>query len=208
MVCVVRVLMSYLVCPRVVFLVHCCFCCSYIANLPGLLQNVLVGYADHTTLFCRIPHSRDRASVAASWNDDLAVISDWSSRWGMLVNPSKTREVLIYCSRTVENLFPDLVIDGAVVEMISELNILGVNLDSKLFLKKQVRAIAASASRRVGILRKTMRVFRDVACFWAFIFHVLENRSPVWMSAANWHLLLLDRIVGRCNQFKRWKCQS
>ena len=74
----------------------------------------------------------------------------------MLVNPSKTRGMLI--SRTVEPLFPDLLIDGSVVEMVSELKILGVILDSKLSFEKQVRAIAASASMRVGILRKTMSV--------------------------------------------------
>ena len=49
-----------------------------------------------------VPHPRDRSSVAASLNDDLAVISDWCSRWSMLVNPSKTRGVLISRSRTVE----------------------------------------------------------------------------------------------------------
>ena len=80
----------------------------YIADLPRLLQNELVGYADDSTLLCRIPHPRDRSSVAASLNDDLAVISDWCSRWGMLVNPSKTRGMLISRSRTVEPLFPDL----------------------------------------------------------------------------------------------------
>ena len=96
-------------------------------------------------------------------------------------------------------LFPDLVIDGSVVEMVFELKILGVILDSKLTFEKQVRAIAATASMRVGILRKTMSVFRDVAivakCFWAFILLVLEYSSPVWMSAATSHLSLLDRVV-------------
>ena len=128
--------------------------------------------------------------MAASLNDDLAAISDWCSRWGILVNPSKTRGVLI--SRTVEPLFPDLAIDGSVVETVSELKILGVILDSKLTFEKQVRAIAASALMRVGILRKTMSVFRDIAvvayCFWAFILPVLEYCSPVWMSAATSHL--------------------
>ena len=114
----------------------------------------------------------------------------------MLVNPSKSRGMLNSRSRTVEPLFPDLVIDGSVVEMVSELKILGVILDSKLTFEKQVRAIAASASMRVGILRKTMSVFLDVAvvsqCFWAFILPVLEYCSPVWMSAATSHLSLLD----------------
>ena len=61
-----------------------------ITNLPGLLKNVLVVYAEDSTLFCRIQHLRDRDSL----NDDLAMISDSCSRWGMLVNPSKTRGCL------------------------------------------------------------------------------------------------------------------
>ena len=173
----------------------------YIADLPRLLQNELVAYADDSTLLCRIPHPRDRSSVAASLNDDLAVISDWCSRWGMLVNPSKTMGMLISRTRTVEPLFPNLVIVGSVVEMVSELKILGVIFDSKLTFEKQVGAIAASASMRVGILRKIMSVFRDVAivskCFRAFILLVLEYCSPVWMSAATSHLSLLDRVVSQ-----------
>ena len=88
--------------------------------------------------------------------------------------------------------------------MVSELKILGVILDSKLTFEKQVRAIAATASMRVGILRKTMSVFRDVAivakCFWAFILPVLEYCSPVWISAATSHLSLLDCVVSQVSR--------
>ena len=123
----------------------------------------------------------------------------------MNVSESKQdRGILISRSHMVEPLLPDLVVDGNVVEMVSELKILGVILDSKLAFEKQVRAIAASASRRVGILMKTMSVFRDVAvvakCFWAFILPVLEYCSPFWMSAATSHLSLLDRVVGQVSQ--------
>ena len=52
----------------------------YIADLPRLLQNEMVGYADDSTLLCRIAHPRNRSSLAVSLNDDLAVISDWCSR--------------------------------------------------------------------------------------------------------------------------------
>ena len=98
--------------------------------------------------------------------------------------------------------------------MVSELKILGVILDSKLSFEKQVRAIAASASMRVGILRKTMSVFRDVTvvtkCFWAFILPVLD--------AATSHLSLLDSVVSQvgrlssgsvsCNLWHRRKVAS
>ena len=124
----------------------------YIAELPWLLQNVLVGYPDDYTLLCRIPHPRDRASVASSLNDDLAVISDWCSRSSMLVNPSKTRGMFISCSHTFEPLFPYLVVDGTVVEMVLKVSF------------RKVRAIAASASRKVDILRKIMSVFSGCRC--------------------------------------------
>ena len=101
-------------------------------------------------------------------------------------------------------MFPDMVVDGTIVEMVSELMILGVILDSKLAFEKQVRAIAASALRRVCILRKTMSVFRDIAvvakCFWAFKLPVLEYCSPVWMSAATSHLSLLDHDAGQVSR--------
>ena len=107
----------------------------YIADLSGLLQNVLVGYsayADDSTLLCRIPHPCDRASVVASLNEDLAMISDWCSMWGILANPKRRGRMLISCSRTVEHL----VIDGSIVE-----KILGAILHSKLAFEKQVRTV-------------------------------------------------------------------
>ena len=155
--------------------------------------------------------------MAASLNEDLAVISNWCSRWGMLVNPSKTRGMLISRSRTVEPLFPDLLIDGSVVEMVSELKILGVILDSKLSFEKQVRAIAASASMRVGI-EKDNECFSRCHCSCQVLLTVLEYCSPVWMSAATSHLSLLDRVVSQvgrlssgsvsCDLWHRRKVQS
>ena len=56
--------------------------------------------------------------------------------------------MLISRSRKVEFLFPDLVIDDSVVEMVSELKILGVILDSKFSFEKQARAIAAPVMRK------------------------------------------------------------
>ena len=58
--------------------------------------------------------------------------------------------------------------------------------------ENHVRSVAASVSRRIGILRKTRSVFRDNSilscCFLSFILPVLEYCSPVWMSAAVSHL--------------------
>ena len=91
--------------------------------------------------------------------------------------------------------------------MVSELKILGVILDSKLAFEKQVRAIiAASALRRVSILRKTMSVLIHVSVVANCSLPYLINTPCVELlffcldSAATSHLLLLDRVVGRVKQ--------
>ena len=56
-----------------------------------------------------------------------------------------------------------------------------------------------AASQRLGILRKSWRVFHDRLllgrCFRGFVLPVLEYCSAVWCSAAEAHLKLLDRPV-------------
>ena len=59
--------------------------------------------------------------------------------------------------------------------------------------------IAASASSKLEIWKKALCVFDDpeliLRCFWSVLLHMLENCSPVWMSAAASHLRLLDLFV-------------
>ena len=84
-----------------------------------------------------------------------------------------------------------------------DLDILGVTFDSKLTFEKRLRSVSRAASQRLGILRKSWRVFHDRLligrCFWGFVLRVLEYCSAVWCSAADIHLKLLDRVVsGAC----------
>ena len=80
-----------------------------------------------------------------------------------------------------------------------DLVILGVTFDSKMTFEKHLRSVSRAASERLGILRKSWRVFHDRSllgrCFRGFVLPVLEYCSAVWCSAANKHLKLLDRAV-------------
>ena len=114
-------------------------------------------------------------------------------------------------SRMVEPLFPDLVADGTVVEMVSELKLLGVILDSKLAFEKQVRAIAASASRRVSILRKTMdnECFSRCRCYCQMLLGIHTPCARVLFSSLwaklevevrwKWHLCVFFKINSLVN---------
>ena len=68
--------------------------------------------------------------------------------------------------------------------------------DSKMTFEKHLRSVSRAALQRLGILRKSWRVFHDRAllgrCFRGFDLPVLEYYSAVWCLAADTHLKLLD----------------
>ena len=80
-----------------------------------------------------------------------------------------------------------------------DLVIYGVTFNSKMTFEKHLRSVSKAASQRLGILRKTWRVFHDRLllgrCFRCFVRPVLEYCSAVWYSAADTHLKLMDRVV-------------
>ena len=62
-----------------------------------------------------------------------------------------------------------------------------------------VRDIVSRVSQRIGILRLVERIFVDTSvllrCYFAFVLSILEYCSPVWGSAAECHLQLLEHQV-------------
>ena len=74
-----------------------------------------------------------------------------------------------------------------------------MTFDSKMTFEKHLSLVSRAASQRLGILRKSWRVFHDRSllgrCFRGFVLPVLEYCSAVWCSAADTHLKLLERAV-------------
>ena len=131
----------------------------YTRDLFVELANVLVGYADDSTLVIHVPHPSVRVAIVGTLNRDLESIADWCDRWGMAVNPSKTKALVTSRSRTKSPEFPGLYLNGAPVKVVQELKLLGIILDSKLTFEAQIRSIVASTSSKLGILRKVAGLY-------------------------------------------------
>ena len=161
------------------------------------LENKLIAYADDATLIAPVPSPELRASVAESLNRDLAKINYWCTSWGMKLNAKKTQSIIVSRSRTPDPPHPDLLINDIPVSSCDSFKLLGVMLDSKFTFEDHIRSISSSISQKIGILRKSYKVFgeQDILkkCFNAFILPCFEYCAPVWSSAANSHLNLLDR---------------
>ena len=171
----------------------------YTSELCSILENMLIGYADDSTLMAVVPSPVVRVTVAESLNRDLVRVNARCDLWGMKLNASKTKTMIVCRSRTMHPQPTPLNIDGTVLKESVDLDILGVTFDSKLTFEKHLRSVSRAASQRLGILRKSWRVLHDRLligrCFGGFVSPVLEYCSAVWCSAADTHLKLLDRIV-------------
>ena len=169
------------------------YCCFFI------LANMLIGYADDFTLRAVVPSPGVRVTVAESLSRDLMKVSEWCDLWGMKFNVIKTKTMIVFRGRTMIPQSPALTIGGTVLMESDELGIMGVTFNFKMTLEKHIRSVSRAASQRLGILRKSWRVFHDRSllgrCFRGFVLPVSEYCSAVRCSAADTHLKLLDRVV-------------
>ena len=67
--------------------------------------------------------------------------------------------------------------------------ILGVTFDSKMTFEKHLRSVSTAATQKLGMLRKSWRVFHDRLllgrCLQGFVLTVLEYCSAMWCSNAD-----------------------
>ena len=156
------------------------------------MENKLIRYADDSTLMAVVPSPGVRVAVAESLIRDLGRVSEWCDLWGMKLNASKTKTMIVSRSHTMHPQSPLLTIGGTVLKESDDLVILGVTFDSKMTFEKHLRSVSRAASQRLGILGKSWRVFHDRSllerCVRSCVLPVLEYYSAVWCSAADTHL--------------------
>ena len=136
-----------------------------------------------------VPSPDVRVAVAESLNRDLSRVSEWCNLWGMKLNASKTKTIIVSRSLTMYPQSPSLTIGGTVRKESADSDILGVTFYSKMTFEKHLRSVSRATSQRLGILRRSWRVFRDRLvlgrCFRCFVLPALEYCSAVWCSAAD-----------------------
>ena len=86
------------------FLVHCrAFLCS---------DKHPYGYADDSTLVAVVPSPGERVAVLESMNRDLNKVSVGCNMWGMKLNASKTKTMIVSISCTVHPQLTPLTLYG------------------------------------------------------------------------------------------------
>ena len=122
----------------------------------------------------------ERVAVSESMNRNLNRVSVWCNLWGMKLNASKTKTLIVSRSRTVHPQLTPLTLDVTVLGESADLVILWVMFDVKMTFEKHLRSVSSAAAQRLGIMRNSWQVFHDrsllVRSFWSFVL-------PVWSIA-------------------------
>ena len=67
----------------------------YTTILFSILENRLIGYADDSTLMAVVPSPGARVTVAKSLNRHFVRMNAWCDLWGMKLNESKTKTMIV-----------------------------------------------------------------------------------------------------------------
>ena len=86
-------------------------------------------YADDSTLLEVVRKPADRPAVAAFLNRDLARIQKWCNHWCMILNPNKTKPLVVSRSTTVNPPHGDLVLSEVSSYTSPDFEILGRNFE-------------------------------------------------------------------------------
>ena len=113
--------------------------------------------------------------------------------------------IIVSRSRTFFPPHPQLTVCGVALEVSNSLKLLGVELDDKLTFEKHVRSMVSTIAQKTGHIRKCYKTLGNdptvLKSFFAFILPCFEYCSPVWSSAAESHLKLLDRALNNIRFF-------
>ena len=126
----------------------------YTSELYSIVENRLYGYADDSTLVAVVPSPGEMVAVSVSMNSDLNRVSEWCNLWGMKLNASKTKTLIVSRSCTGNPLLTPLTLDGTALKESADLVILGVTFDAEMTFEKLVRSVSSAAAQRLGIMRK------------------------------------------------------
>ena len=94
-----------------------------------------------------------KVTIIESLSRDLVKASEWCDLWGLKLNVSKNKTMIVSRSCTIHPQSPALTIGGTVLKESNDLVILGVTFDSRMTFDKNLRSVFRAASQKLGVLR-------------------------------------------------------
>ena len=137
-------------------------------------------------------------------NRHLRVITEWGARWQVEFAAEKTQAVLISRSRENARMLEGQIKFGVDTLAIQDsVNILRVEVDSRLCFDRHLESVARKASLKVTLLRRVRNLLDAVGLlklYKAQVRPIMEYSPLTWMCSAQGHLSLLDKVQRRAER--------
>ena len=156
-------------------------------------------YADDCLIYRSIHCQEDKVTL----QKDLDALHDWSNSWGLYFNVSKYN--MLHLARQVEKPCRFYSLGGDIIKSVSEATYLGVTLSNKFGSRSShwdahITSVVASASQRLGFLRRNLRGspyrMRELA-FEALVRSTLNYCGSIWDPSVQGEIRKLEMIQNR-----------
>jgi hypothetical protein len=182
-----------------------------ISELPSAisLSGSVFCYADDSGLWYRVT-PENRSSIVDTINADLRALIIWGNNNKTTLEPSKI-SMMVVSQKRVPFDPTGIVMDGVVVEQISEMKLVGFTFDSKMRWGTMVDRAARKARTRLAALRRLSGLLdaRNLkTMYMMFVRSTMEYGSVLYMGAADSHLAKLDRVQASAERMCGFKMES
>ncbi|KAK1800040.1 hypothetical protein P4O66_006547, partial [Electrophorus voltai] len=158
-------------------------------------STIIVKFADDTDVMGLILDNDERAYL-----EEIKHLENWCQENTLLLNISKTKELIVDCSKKQERHYQPVRISGTIVERVDSFRYLGVHISQDLSWSRHTISLAKKARQRLYHLRR-LRDFRLPSkvlrnFYTCTIESILTGNITVWFgNSTKQHRQTLQRVV-------------
>jgi ribonuclease P/MRP protein subunit RPP40 len=173
----------------------------YINDMPGILKNRTQLFADDSKILAEVSTEEQIKGL----QEDLDLISEWSSRWLLKLNTAKCKVMHIGCQnkKSEYRLNDPLTGFTSKLEITSSERDLGIQVNDSLKFSEHIRNSAAKASSMLGMMRRTF-VYRNELMwkklYTTYIRPHLEYAVQVWNPHLKGDIECLEKVQRRATK--------
>ncbi|KAI3369319.1 hypothetical protein L3Q82_007573 [Scortum barcoo] len=143
--------------------------------------NTIVKFADDTTTIVGLISDNDETH----YREEIQHLTQWCSNNNLVLNTSKTKEVIVDYRRSRRTEHAPLLIHGEAVERVNNIKFLGIHITSDLTWSMNTAHLVKKAQQRLFFLRKLKRAGLSPQLLTNFNRATIE--SILCLSATVWY---------------------
>lgn len=172
----------------------------YINDIPKSQNTELALFADDTAI---IASSKNPRLANIRINNHLNELIEYFNQWKININPQKT-QLINFNQKQNQDEYQIINIHNEIIETKEKIKYLGVTLDRKLNFKSHINNIKNKANHIINTLyphlnnTSKLPVNMKIQLYNSYIKPILTYASPVWSSANDTNLKIIQTIENRC----------